>query len=720
MPSQTGGLERPSSTRATVGQRLRRLIGCVSVAACIAGCGARTGLLAFSETASNGGGSAGGEQGVGGARTTAVIGGPSPSGGTSGGGAIAGGGTASGGTGFATGGACGNACAIGQLECLAGGIVKCVTFGNGCTGWSAPAPCAVNQICQTNDDQPACVCAPNSVLVAGVCTPVGVPRPIAPLSTATVTSQQPVLRWALATGDAGAQVEICSDRACAQAVTTFSAVGSSGTPPTALTRGVYFWRLHGSTGSVVSAETSPVWQFTVGARSALVNAASGTTLDVNGDGYADVIVGAHADSSTGGNAYLYLGGANGLTNMPVAINSPTVGNGFGGPLASAGDVNGDRFADVIFAAVGPFNGPGGAYLCLGGANGLASPQWLPSPGDPHGGFGSSVASAGDVNGDGYADVVIGALIQNSVSAYLYLGSSSGLSTTAIPLKTPTVTNIFGYPAASAGDVNADGYADVVIGVMAFANGGPGGHAYVYLGGPGGLSATPITLTNPGSDLSVSFGSSVSSAGDVNGDGYTDVIIGTQTEADTVGDGKVYLYLGSSAGLESAPTTLAVPGGSNGGFGYFVTAAGDLDGDGFADVAVGAPGVLNEIGQGYAYFGSSTGIRNGVTTLPSSGGFSFACAITGAGDVNRDGFSELLIGTCGSQFELGGAALYLGSGAGLPTTPVQVQSPVGMGFEFGGSSIATFRRALGRDRWPFPRGPSVFDLRSPSAFTASSG
>lgn len=357
MPSSARGLERPCSTRASAGQRLSRWALGLIVAVCVAGCGARTGLLASSETASNGG-SAGRDQGIGGVGATAGFGGTSPSGGgnigTSGNG-----GTASGGTGFPTGGACGNACAIGQLECLAGGIAKCVTSSDGCTEWSAPTPCAVNQICQTNNGQPSCACAPNSVLVAGVCTPVGVPRPIAPLSTATVTSQQPVLHWALAPGDAGAQVEICSDRACTQMVTTFNAVGSSGTPPAALTRGVYFWRLHGSTGGVVSTAASAVWQFTVGARSALVNASSGTTLDVNGDGYADVIVGAHADSSIGGNAYLYLGGANGLTTLPVAISSPTVGNGFSGPIASAGDVNGDGFADVILAAVGPYNGPGG-------------------------------------------------------------------------------------------------------------------------------------------------------------------------------------------------------------------------------------------------------------------------------------------------------------------------------------------------------------------------
>ncbi|HTA88396.1 MAG TPA: VCBS repeat-containing protein [Polyangiaceae bacterium] len=701
---------------------MRRIVACLSVAACVAGCGARTGLLAFSETDSNGG-SAGHAEGGGGARASAgfggttVNGGASATGGTSSGGAGDSGGTLSGVAGFSVGGACGEACTLGQLTCLAGGIAKCAPAASGCAEWSAPATCAVNQVCQMNDHQAACVCSPNSQLVAGICTPIGVPRPIAPLSTATVTSAQPVLRWVLANGDDGAQVEICRDRACAQAVTTFSAAGASGTPPMALTRGVYFWRLRGSASGVVSMTTSPVWEFSVGARSASVNTSWGTSPDVNGDGYADVIVGAHNSLSSDGNAYLFLGGASGLASVPIAITPPAIGNGFRGPIASAGDVNGDGFADVIFAAIGPFNGPGGAYLSLGGPSGLATPLWLPSPGDPHGGFGFTVASAGDVNGDGYADVVIGALTQNSVSAYLYLGSSGGLATTPIPLNAPTVTNVFGYPAASAGDVNGDGYADVVIGVVHYSASKPGGHAYVYLGGPSGLSATPITLTDPGSDLSVGFGASVSSAGDMNGDGYADVIIGTQTEAGTVGDGKVYVYFGSSTGLESAPMTLAVPGGSNLGYGYGVVAAGDLDGDGFGDIAVGAPGVLNDIGQGYAYFGSSTGVRSGVITLPSTSSPSFACGITGAGDVNKDGFSELLIGTCGSQFEIGGVALYLGSSAGL-MMPVQVQSPLGVGFDFGGDAIAIWTHAFGRGRWPLQHGPSWFEQRNPNSFHAA--
>jgi hypothetical protein len=159
-----------------------------------------------------------------------------------------------------------------------------------------------------------------------------------------VTSQKPILRWALADGTDGAEVEICHERTFLNGVTSFLAKGTNVAPATALAKGLYYWRLRGIANGAVGALTSPIWEFFVGARSASVNTSWGTTLDVNGDGYADVIVGADGDLGGKPAAYLYLGGT-GLSSAPTVL-SPAGAGLFGFSVASAGDVNGDGFAGV--------------------------------------------------------------------------------------------------------------------------------------------------------------------------------------------------------------------------------------------------------------------------------------------------------------------------------------------------------------------------------------
>jgi hypothetical protein len=205
---------------------------------------------------------------------------------------------------------------------------------------------------------------------------------------------------------------------------------------------------------------------------------------VNGDGYADLAVGAlfFADNDVG-KAYVYHGSANGLN---LSANWSAVGeaisNYFGDPVAPAGDVNGDSYADLAVSANGYNNGTGKAYVYYGSAGGLNASAGWSAVGEAESNYLGSVGSAGDVNGDGYTDLAVGAagFNANTGKVYAYQGSSDGLSETANWTAVgESADDFFGSSVASAGDVNGDGYADLVVGAWGFNNNT--GKAYVYHG-----------------------------------------------------------------------------------------------------------------------------------------------------------------------------------------------------------------------------------------------
>src|SRR4029434_9610682 len=145
-------------------------------------------------------------------------------------------------------------------------------------------------------------------------------------------------------------------------------------------------------------------------------------------------------------------------------------------------------------------------------------------------LGASVGTAGDVNGDGYDDVIVGANgydngQTNEGRAYVYLGSAAGLSTTpAWTAESDQAGAELGISVATAGDVNGDGFSDVMVGASAYDNGQlDEGRAYAYLGSAAGLS-TAAAWTAESDQVSANFGLTVATAGDVNGDGFSDVIV----------------------------------------------------------------------------------------------------------------------------------------------------------------------------------------------------
>ncbi len=172
-------------------------------------------------------------------------------------------------------------------------------------------------------------------------------------------------------------------------------------------------------------------------------------------------------------------------------------------------------------------------------------------------LGVSVSSAGDVNGDGYGDVLVGAPYYDNGQAdegraLLFHGSATGLSTTpAWSGEGNQASALFGYSADSAGDVNGDVYGDVVVGAPAYDNGQTNeGAAFVYYGSVSGLSATP-DWTGESNQATANYGNSVSSAGDVNGDGYGDLVVGAPYyDGGQTNEGRAFLYLGSASGLSA--------------------------------------------------------------------------------------------------------------------------------------------------------------------------
>ena len=463
-------------------------------------------------------------------------------------------------------------------------------------------------------------------------------------------------------------------------------------------------------GSAAGLAATAAWT----AESDQVNARFGISVapagDVNGDGYADVIVGAHTydNSQTDeGRAYVYLGSAAGVAATAAwTAESDQATAYFGRSVAPAGDVNGDGYADVIVGADGYTNGQayeGRAYLYLGSAAGLAATAaWTAESDQADASFGYSVATAGDVNGDGYADVIVSAggyanEGEHDGRAYVFLGSAAGLAATAAwTAESDQVSDEFGYSVATAGDVNGDGYADVIVGAYAYDNGQTNeGRAYVYLGSAAGLAAT-AAWTAESDQAFAYFGDSVATAGDVNGDGYADVIVGARSyDNGQTDEGRAYVFLGSAAGL--APTA-AWTAESDQAFAYFgdsVATAGDVNGDGYADVIVGADwydnGQTNE-GRASIYLGSAAGLAATAawTAEGDQAGALFGVSVATAGDVNGDGYADVIVGASGydnGQTDEGRASVYLGSAAGLAATAAWTAKGDQAGANFG-VSVAT--------------------------------
>jgi len=489
----------------------------------------------------------------------------------------------------------------------------------------------------------------------------GVARLIAPLSTATVTQQQPTLRW---TGSPTAPtVDLCLDRACTMPLAIavdIAADHNSGKVSAPLPAGWIYWRVH--SGS----DVTPTWQFLVGKLSATtaVDASSGTVLDANGDGFADVLVG----GGQMGAAYLYLGNPTGIETRRIDLVPPDNNVGFGAIASKLGDVNGDGFADFWVE-------PGG-HLYLGGPFADASAWNGAGAANRIDAFpASSPVPIGDVNGDGYADVYF----ESSWQAFVWFGSATLDPANKIMIARPTTTGQnWGSQGGAAGDVNGDGYADFLIGAYPGESDVTISYAHLYLGSASPSAAdwdadvTPHRIDIPGEDSNAAFGGyygyRISPAGDMNGDGYSDFAVGAMyTGSDTVAySGKVHLYFGSPAPAiatwsgATAPQRVDLIGpGYFFQIGYALSPAGDVNGDGYPDLVVGGiyDLTLDQYGVGELYLGSPApgdAVWNGAAApnrvdLTSGDGVNgyYAYTVAGGGDTDGDGYADFIVSATGA-------------------------------------------------------------------------
>jgi hypothetical protein len=388
---------------------------------------------------------------------------------------------------------------------------------------------------------------------------------------------------------------------------------------------------------------------------------------------------------------LLVGGDPAVLHTFVSPNEQAQGV-FGRAVAGAGDVDGDGLGDVLVGAhrenpgASP-NHAGRAYLFSGADGSLL--HTLTSPNEEGGGcFGWSVSGAGDVTGDGLADVIVGAYGEDpgpspdgSGRAYLFDGPTGTLFR-ALASPNEQAAGYFAWSVSGLGDVDGDGRGDVVVGAP-WEDPGAGhtnaGRAYVFSGSSGALLRP---LTSPAAEDSGYFGWCVSGIGDVDDDGVGDVIVGAHKEspgASPYQAGRAYVFSGAAGALVH---TFASPNEEQGAwFGFCVSAVGDLDGDTRPDVVIGAynedpGGSPTNTGRAYVFSGLAGGLVHTFASPNEGLGGFFGYAVSGAGDVDCDGCPDIAVGApaeglAGSPEQAGRAYLF---GGGSGTVISELSSP----------------------------------------------
>lgn len=475
--------------------------------------------------------------------------------------------------------------------------------------------------------------------------------------------------------------------------------------------------------------------------------------DTRGDGVPDISVAVPGGNGGFGSLFTYRGTAADFDPSDIAkVNGFDSSVQFGFSVRGAGDINADGLADIIGAAPledGSGTDRGKIYVAFGRASGITGEvnEFDGSSGFAISGIAdddqlSVGAAAGDVNGDGFGDIILGASRANEGgvnrgAVYVLFGKAEGFAaefslnslngTNGFKISGVADDDFLGASVAGAGDVNGDGYDDIVFGAPSADEGGATrGAAYVVFGKPtfsAAISAGTLDGTTGFKVRGITngdrLGDVVESGGDVNGDGFGDVLIGAPFADEGGTDrGATYVVFGRATGFlpSNSASTLTggvgfkISGASDGAKAGKSSGAADVNGDGYDDIIVGAPFVGVNYGAAYVVYGKPVAASQNVplATLTAANGFTIpgithggraGIAVAGLGDFNADGIDDFAIGADGA----GAAFIIFGqSGADLKIAPT---GKLATFTDFDGDlvSVKITKGTLSRDDFTFSNG-----------------
>ncbi len=376
---------------------------------------------------------------------------------------------------------------------------------------------------------------------------------------------------------------------------------------------------------------SATWAFQVRAHHAPVDTLHTRMTDLDGDGYGDMMLITGAPQRGG----VYAGGPGGVAQAPTTT-FPVQPDGSTLRVASVGDLDGDGFGDLLsFAMVGSERR---AFLHRGGPHGASATATMLSVAEP---WPDASASAGDVDGDGYNDLVG---VDQGMSGPLgrvrvLFGAPSGVlreSTVMVAADADDATSVV---TTGSADVNGDGRPDFLFGAPSRDDGA--GRAFVWMNDG---CATGHTVALPGDTGAYAhFGDSLGLAGDYNGDGYADAVVAAPHDADTVDQSALWVYPGSAAGpVTAAP--LRIPFAGRQTESLRVMTLGDVNGDGIADLGAWMHTSLRPP-ELVIFYGAAAGLARTPSRAltsddfgPDERGFS----ASPVGDTDRDGYDDLAV------------------------------------------------------------------------------